>query len=198
MNTRQHHYQRIKTLLKCDEFDMYLFGSQVYGTALYDSDWDYYVIGLGFEVGQEIRNGDLNFHVMNPAHYQALLDQHHVGAVEIFFANNTPFEFNVDKTKLRSEFSRTASNSWVKAKKKLTVEPEEFRPIGLKSLWHSLRILQLGIQLAETGQIVDFSEANTYFEDIVHSNLDWEQLKEQYQPVYNSLASKFRNVAPKE
>lgn len=99
-------------------------------------------------------------------------------------------------SKLREEISKRASNSFVKCKKKLTVETNEER-IGLKSLFHSLRMIDFGIQIAETGRIYDFTASNHYLYDIFEIGPNWDKLKEKYQPIYNQLSSKFREVAPK-
>lgn len=81
-------------------------------------------------------------------------------------------------------------------KKKLTVEVES-EHIGTKSLWHSLRILMFGIQIAKHGKIIDWQEANKYSDDIKY-NPSWEYLKHQYQPIKNELASEFRVLVPLE
>jgi hypothetical protein len=112
---------------------------------------------------------------------------------EVLFSDAQQYdEFEIDYDKIREEFSRIASNSWVKCKKKLIIEKDYNPYIAKKSLFHSLRILMFGIQIMKLGKIVDFSEANIYYKDIMDSPNDWEYLKEKYQPIYNKLKSEFR------
>lgn len=102
-------------------------------------------------------------------------------------------DFAINRRKIRENFSKTASNSWVKCKKKLTVEKDFAPRIGKKSLWHSLRLIMFGIQLLDFGKIVNYQEANQYYNDIVNNpSNNWEEFKAKYQPIYNSLKTKFR------
>lgn len=180
------------------------YGSHVYGTNTYQSDNDYIVIvkdGTNHDDQYILHDGDYN--VFSETHFQQLLNDQSIIAIEAFFTpsektigNLNQFTYAVNKAKLRENISRNASNSFVKCKKKLTVETNEER-IGVKSLFHSLRMLTFGIQLAETGRITDFSEANHYLNEINEIGYNWDKLKEKFQPIYNSLSTKFREVAPK-
>lgn len=98
-----------------------------------------------------------------------------------------------DMEKVRRQFSRTASNSWVKCKKKLIV-PESYDPyVAKKSLWHSLRILMFGTQIVEAGRIADYAEANGLYAEIMACPDDWDELDRRYRPVRNGLRSRFRS-----
>ena len=72
----------------------------------------------------------------------------------IYFGNPDNYiqYFNKDdKWGIRQSISATASNSWAKAHKKMTVEKDLDIYKGKKSLFHSLRILMFGNQLCEFG-----------------------------------------------
>lgn len=98
-----------------------------------------------------------------------------------------------DAEMVRRQFSRTASNSWVKAKKKLTV-PDSYDPyVAKKSLWHSLRILMFGTQIVEVGRISDYAEANGLYGEIMAGPDDWDELDKRYRPLRNELRSRFRS-----
>ncbi len=97
---------------------------------------------------------------------------------------------------MRKSISAVVSNSWVKSKKKMLVENEDY--IGRKSMWHSLRILRFGIQIAKHERIVDFAEANVYYNDIVFSDKSYEVLKETYHPIMLAKQTEFRLLALKE
>jgi hypothetical protein len=102
------------------------------------------------------------------------------------------FHFKLNNSLLRNEISAKSSNSWVKASKKLTVEKNS-EYIGKKSLWHSLRIVIFGIQIATKGKIVDYTAANYLYNEIINSgNDDWSYYKDKYQSVFNGLCTEFR------
>jgi pentatricopeptide repeat protein len=71
----------------------------------------------------------------------------------------------------------------------------------LKSLFHCLRLLVFGIQIATYGKITDYSEANHYWEDMWDKNIvpshKWEDYKAMYQPELNRLKSEFIKLCPK-
>jgi predicted nucleotidyltransferase len=78
----------------------------------------------------------------------------------------------------------------------LVDQHEEY--IAKKSLWHSFRIIYFGIQLATTGKIINYSEANYLYDDIVlNSSNDVEYYKQIFLKSHNELMTKFRLVAPK-
>ena len=122
----------------------------------------------------------------------------HIRALEGLFGPYSflKFEVNVkmDNEALREAISQKASHSFVKAKKKIEVE-KELR-IGQKSLFHSLRILEFGIQIAQTGKIFDFTQSNHYWEEISKIS-DWAELNRIYKPIYNKLHTEFKLACPK-
>jgi len=134
-----------------------------------------------------------------------MLDEHEISALECLFLPPSPpfvmlnklnYEFKLDLPKLRKAISHKSSNSFVKCKKKLEVEHDYY--IGKKSLWHSLRMLMFGTQIAKFGEIVNYCEANKFWKEIVMSERnDWLYFKEKYQPIFNELSTEFRKVAPK-
>lgn len=180
-------------------------GSRIYGTASKSSDCDYMAIvdddlledkATGFEFFK--KNINLQFYTYTD--FQKHLDEHKVHALEGYFLPESlikdNFHFELDLTILRSSFSEKASNSFVKAKKKIEVEKDFY--IGWKSLFHSLRILDFGSQIAEKGYIEDYASASHFWLEIVgEQQYNWKFFKEKYQPIYNRLATRFRELAPK-
>jgi predicted nucleotidyltransferase len=202
---------RVTGLTESQLVSVYQYGSRVYGTANHASDWDFIVVANSSIDGQEFRNGDYNVHVYTTDTFQRNIDEHKIHALECIFApkefvlvDNRRWAFKLDRSKLRHELSAKASNSWVKCKKKLTVEVgQEY--IGVKSLFHSLRLVIFGIQIAQQGSITDYGAANQHWSDIdnyykgmkASGEFSWDTLKEHYQPIYNQLCSDFRKVAEK-
>ena len=181
--------------------NIYVFGSQVYGTTTNNSDWDFIMIANTPNTNQEIHSGDFNIHVMTEDHFLKNLKDHHSSSVEAFF---TPKEFRLQEDvkfdwkpnipSLRHSFSHISSNSWVKAKKKM--EQGDYY-IGVKSLFHSLRIPIFGIQIAQTGSIYDFSVANYIHDKIFSKEWTWNELDSEFRPLRNSILTDFRNITTK-
>lgn len=179
------------------------YGSRVYGTAKADSDHDYNAVILdkrNIETGEEYRHGDTNVHMYTKNDWQHQLNEHKIHTLEAYYLPDgicrNHFNFDLDLPRLRATLSEKASHSFVKAKKKIEKERDFY--IGWKSLFHSLRILTFGAQIAEMGRITDYSAANHFWTEILtEPHYEWEWYKDKYQPVYNELATKFRKVAPK-
>jgi predicted nucleotidyltransferase len=181
---------------------IYGFGSRVYGTAKNDSDWDWILVANTPNTNQEIRSGNFNIHILTENDFLNCLKEHKSSQVEAFLS---PDEFrileeiNIDWkpniSSLRHSFSHTSSNSWVKAKKK--INQNEYY-IGIKSLFHSLRIPLFGSQIAKSGKIYDFTEAN-WIHDEIFSNekMEWDELDEKFRNLRNKILSDFRLVTQK-
>lgn len=187
----------------------YTYGSRVYGTFQKNSDWDYILIDEQSR-DSEMDMGVINVTYMTPSHFQDLLDRHNITALECYFlpkdlvikASPVPWQFKLSLVKLRHSLSEKASQSFVKAKKKF-VAPYEWadkeRERGKKSLFHSFRILNFGIQIASHGRITDYTAANHIFEEIMtNSSNDWEDYQKRWKPEFNELATEFKKIAPKE
>jgi hypothetical protein len=186
--------------LKKPSQDIFCYGSWVYGTFNENSDRDFIVITD--EVSGQYSDNLLNVSFFTKEEFQEKIWMHEPSALETYFlpkemilkkTNN--YVFMLDKSKLRIQFSSKSSNSFVKAKKKLIVQKDYNPYVGKKSLFHSLRILLFGIQIAKFGKIVDYSEANKLLIPIMRAN-DWGELFEKYKSLYNNLSSDFRKVAP--
>ena len=176
---------------------IYDYGSRVYRTNSEKSDYDYIVVLLNNDgiTSQEIRDENINIHFMNEIDFQAGLNNHKINILECYFQNKHHFKFNLNLKLLREEISGKSSNSFVKAKKKIEVEKEYY--LGWKSLFHSLRIVNFGIQIASQGKIYDYSQSNNYWFDILSMNCyNWEALRIKYKPIYNSLCTDLRKLAP--
>lgn len=186
-----------------DEQDFLLFpyGSQVYLTATEKSDHDFLAIILekDCETGTEYQNDKINIQIYSKEDFSDQLKRHKVKALEVYYNKSCNcslhFPFKLDRSILRESIVEKASHAFVKAKKKIDVEKDFY--IGWKSLFHSLRILTFGIQIAKTEQI-EFSSANNFWREIIENpQYNWQYYKERYQPIYNELATEFRKVAPK-
>lgn len=187
--------------------NIYEWGSRVYQTATEFSDWDYIaIVPDDFpEEPDQYEFGNHTYNIEHESDWLAKLKRNSVEALEClslspkFIVKKTksyPFTFNPDGA--RAAISERASIAWVKGKKKLTIEKDFDWRGGKKSIWHSLRLYMFGTQCAQYGSIVDFTEANSYYNDIVvakHGNTgkeEWEYLKESYHDLNNYWHSKMK------
>ena len=210
------------------------WGSVIYGTSSEKSDKD---IVLIYEYDKEIYDvvqtkdypnlfadelSNIDLHIISSATFQRLLNEHNIMALEVYYHTKDflqdYFEFKLNLDTLRRKISAVVSNSWSKARKKLDI-PEEDDYLGLKSLFHSIRILSFGIDIASSKTIcfssilIDYTMKDNIIlgtERISCSNLlhrikqkyesgwRWKEFKEYYTPIQNANASLFRILAPKE
>lgn len=183
-------------------FNIYLFGSVVYGTADKNSDYDVIMIANNSVESTEIRNGLFNIHIYTPDKFMEDLQWHRINNLECIYApdwaklkETIKFDdFKIDLKKLRHAISHVNSNSWVKCKKKLMIG--EYY-IGVKSLFHSIRVAMFGIQIAKFNKIVDFSCANYIWDKIKRKRWTWEELDEEFRLLNNSTLTEFRKLAEK-
>lgn len=185
--------------------NIYHYGSFVYGTFVDGtSDYDYIVIvpdTMSDLDEQQFEYNNCQYTVHTARNWQEMLDRCDVDAIETYFLpeqfivkETVVFIADITKEKIRNSFSHVASNSFVKCKKKLEVEESYDPKTGKKSLWHSLRIVDFGIQILQNDKIVDYSNMNYLYDEIVKSEeTNWEHFKTKYKPIYNALKTKFRN-----
>ena len=180
------------------------FGSATYGTQTEKSDYDFVAI-VDMDDGYiQFESPDVDIHIMSKHHYLSKLESHDIMALEVHF-NPSPLkkyevDFTINKVKLRHKISAVVSNSWVKAKKKVNLENEDTWT-GYKSLFHSIRILDFGIQMAAHGQIVDYKCSTHVWDEIlekVGAGVEFDEIMEYYKPKHNNKATFFRELAPKE
>ncbi len=188
-------------------YNVYPYGSRVYGNHTDASDHDFIIIA-NRDINEFSLTSDdnkINVHLYSPAAFEDQLVAHKIAALECFFLptekmlkNKLKFFFPLNKEKLRSSISEKASHSWVKAKKKMEVEKDKNIYIAKKSLFHSFRIIDFGIQIAGLNTIKDYSITNEMWIEIAtNPSENWEDYKKQYQDLFNHRMSEFRKFAPK-
>lgn len=188
--------------------NIYQWGSRVYGTVTNKSDWDYNIIVENdyenFQDNAEYENIHMNFYKLSK--WQEMISQNNIETLECLFADKKyisketiKFNLKINQVELRKSISKICSNAYDKCRKKLTIE-KDFAPYtGKKSLWHCIRILLFGIQCAKYGKIIDFTEANKYYDQIVkNQSNDWLYYKDNWQLFCNNLRSEFRKFSEKE
>jgi hypothetical protein len=107
-----------------------------------------------------------------------------------------------DKKKVRHSISQKCSNSFVKAKKKLTVEKDYDRYSSMKSLYHSIRMAVFAYQYGKNG-IISPESCKELYKEIAsdYENNSDEELLElintKYKKIYNEKMRLFRLFYPK-
>lgn len=184
-------------------FNVTIFGSQVYGTANPESDWDIIIVANNSVESTEIRNGKFNIHIYTPDKFKEDLEWHRINNLECIYAPKwaklkesiTYPDFRINLAKLRHATSHISSNSWVKAKKKLELNIDY--GIGVKSLFHSMRIPMFATQIATYGKIKDYSCANFIWDRISKKKWTWIELDIEFRELRNNILTNFRQVAEK-
>lgn len=191
----------------------FLTGSHLFGSNNGQSDKDY--ISVYFDDTDLIfaknhrKNSNPNddYIYFSENEFQGKLNSHDIRILECYYSGQNKefcdsFYFKLDKTILRNSISTVASHSWVKGKKKLTVLSDYDLFAGLKSIFHSLRILDYGLQIAHNGKITDFTSMNYVLLDLwkmsekdTHYEL-WSKIDGKYRSQYNSLKSQFKMACP--
>jgi hypothetical protein len=190
---------------------LYPYGSRVYGTASERSDVDFIAIidhDIDSPTRLDLPHLNANVTVYSAKLFQAKLDEHEISALECFFLperlilkKTIDFSFTLSLPKLRSAISSKSSNSWVKTKKKLTVDKDYAPYIGIKSLFHCFRIIDFGKQIATYGTIKDYGSSNFIWQELIIKRPEewtWQELESKYKYRYNKACTEFRLLAPKE
>jgi hypothetical protein len=147
----------------------------------------------------EVKTPEYNVHIIVPDVFAKYVKDNHIKGIECVFAPDWakiveyPIEFIYKPESFRHNISHTVSNSWVKCKKKL--EQDEYY-IGVKSLFHALRIADFGIQFAKNGMI-DYSTCNEIWREINSRKWTWEELDKRFKSVRNEKLSQFRQLTTK-
>jgi predicted nucleotidyltransferase len=190
-------------------FNVYIFGSRVYGNYDAASDWDIIMVANNsveaVELNKTVQDEysynmnhrfiRYNIHVYTPDRFQKDLDWHRMNNLECIFApdwaklkEDKKYEFKLDLKKLRHASSHISSNSWVKCKKKLLVEGE-YRT-AIKSFFHSIRIPMFATQIARYGKITDFTIANFIWRRLMFEEEAVYDPK-TYLPIYRTIERKW-------
>jgi len=195
-------YQKVLQIIR-EPLNVYIYGSRAYGCNRADADFDFIVVTKDITINETVDHQNINMAVYSIEDFKKKIAEHEISVLECLFLpadkilkQDVGFEFVLDLKQLRRSLSEKSSNSWVKAKKKFDVENQTY--IAKKSLFHSLRILMFGIQLAQHGKIVDFVAANGYWNEIMlNPATDWKTYNSLYKKIYNELKYAFKKAAPK-
>lgn len=189
-----------------DVLAVYPYGSRVYGTSKPMSDYDFIIITKNITRDTLGLSNHVHATIYSLKDYMQRLEDHEISILECM---SLPKEMmvkslihpqlkEINLEKLRHSISGKSSNSLVKANKKLKLyDDRQSHYIGLKSMFHSLRMIRFGIQIATHGKIVDYGECNELYDQMLNETLDWDFLFAKYKPYHNAWMTEFRELAPK-
>lgn len=198
--------------IKCLSF----FGSLVYGTDNIDSDVDLICITNDrSNCGEQYISDDINIKFYSVDEFQFQLDEQEISAIETYCLKDVDssyylvggmdnFKYELNKGKLRASISQLCSHSWQKGKQKLVKVGDYNLTVGLKSIFHSIRIYGLAIDICLHGTITDYSKHNYIYKDLLvmamfdSYNKLWEGIQSKYLSEYKKLRSQFKQLAPKQ
>jgi predicted nucleotidyltransferase len=183
--------------------NIYLYGSRVYGTAKPESDYDIIMIASHLLAHEEKRatvNGVLlNIHIITPDKFTSDLKMPNIMNLECAFApdwaklqEKMTLSYKVEIKRLIKNNLAQSYSSWNGGKRKIR---EYNIDKGIKSIFHSLRMLMFAAQIAEHGKIIDYSVANELYSEITDSDeFEWEYFKEKYLPLKVQLENKLKSL----
>lgn len=201
---------------------VFQYGSHIYGTNTPKSDEDFIVVG-GYspvehhEDNKNIRVFPLQDFIVflemhEPIAFECvsilkLNDNRYVRVIDSKFSNIIDKFYNttLNLVKLRKAFSQKASNSIIKAKNNCLLKNEDCY-IGMKSLFHAIRLMDFGIQIAKHRYIIDFKSMSYVWYEIlkkekdfilVKTEDDWKDIIEPWKKLYNKKHSEFKSVTGK-
>ena len=191
--------------------NIYLFGSTVYGTRNEASDYDYIVVCKELPSFGELYNiEDETFHFHTIRNFELLLGLNEIQTLECLYLpkqfilkEDYRFEAIIDKHNIRTSVSTITSNSFVKGKKKLIVQGDYDKYIAIKSIFHSIRILDFAIQILTENKIVNYSSMNWVMVDLLkiseykESVELWDLINTKYLSLFKQKSSEFKKLAPK-
>ena len=187
--------------------NVYLFGSRVYGTSHERSDWDFLVVTADDAPTEEhLVAGDINAALYDRTTFARLLDGNSVWALESQFLPPAMVwketldlrgAFRIDPALLRRSVCAEAGYAWGKARRLIEREGDLYR--GKKNLFHALRFLIFGAQLAREGRIVDYGAANHHLAALLpREEADWRTYRTAVEGEFHRLRREFTALVPHE
>jgi hypothetical protein len=168
-------------------------GSRVYGTATATSDEDFVAVLARRDAKQDLVFGDdVNVVVHGLDSFREAVAGQSVFALECLFLAaehrlldpKPAFVFKLDRAKLAASATARSTSDFKKAAKQFEDEPVASK----KKLFHALRIPMFALQIARSGRITDYGQANHHWAAIRdHESPDWGDYARLYGPVRDDL-----------
>lgn len=168
-----------KLNLSNEVLNTYLFGSRVYGNFTEKSDWDFTIILNTSKINQKNTQqyGEFDVNFYSKKEFEQMIKDYKFNAIEAIYLpkkfkyiENIDYlkEFKLDKDKLKKS-AKEELDLYLKNAKDLWNNNKY--PKSKKKLYHGIRTVLFTNQLLEHEKIIDYTEANSY----------WEKMKGKYQ-----------------
>lgn len=192
-------------------WNVYPYGSHVYGNATEDSDEDFVVVfkrsilKSGAFKDNAVSNEDRTVQgsAFSRGGFQDAINNYNMTALECVFLPKDMVlketkDYKIEKYMERDMVKKVvtqASNSWHIAYRRWIMqrkvdELEPYLDQIKRGLWHSLRILTFGLQMKERQEIYDYASANSYKKEIVQ---DADFHPDKYEKVRDELIERLRS-----
>lgn len=179
------------------------YGSRIYGTNDYNSDYDFLVIIKSGTDRQEKSYNEINVAIYSVDSFQDKINQHKIVALEGFFLpkekclkSTKDLKFKLNKSILSEELVKRANEDWNKAKNRFDAIDDLYR--AKKTLFHGFRVLDFGIQIVKNNTIKDYSSMNFLWHelnDFVFGK--WEEYEGKYSEYFNLKMDEFKRISNK-
>jgi hypothetical protein len=197
--------------------NIFLTGSRVYGTQNEKSDYDIYLIVSDEyykKISRELKKwntnftednqclyfGEYNINLFSHSFFQGKLQQNWLQALmcmdlgkEFVIHEDFVFEYEILYRRLGRSVVGEAGKKFEMARRKWF----EWDLYSCKKyIVHAVRDLMLGTQVVKYGKIVDYTEANNlYFEVLALKSDQWKDHEDRFHPVYEKYKNLFEDVA---
>lgn len=179
--------------------NVYVYGSQVYGYNRPDSDFDITLVAPNLERHKEIKNKKYNVHIVTPDSFKEdLFNDYKITYLECIMApdwarlqEKINYSLPIVRDKLKAKILSQSFSTWRNAKQKM-IEGDIER--GVKSAFHSFKILNFGLQIAQNGKIINFAECNELLAEMNEDFFyEWYQIRDKYLSRKIELETKLKN-----
>jgi predicted nucleotidyltransferase len=163
--------------------NVYVFGSQVYGYAKPESDFDIVLVAPGL-IGKEIKDPQYNIHHILSDVFKSRLKEYNIQALECYFApewailqEKEKYVLDFNKSKMIASFLTQSNAMWKHSKFKM-LEGDINR--SMKSAFHSIKTLMFGIDIIQHSKITDFDLTKFHDDFFSEYYFEWKDLKNAF------------------
>ena len=178
-------------------------GSRVYGTAHASSDEDFVAVLARRDARQDLVFRDrVNVITHGLDSFREAIAGQSVFALECLFLPtehrikdpDPAFTYKLDRSKLAASAMSRSSSDFAKGKKRFVEEPLSSK----KKLFHALRVPMFALQIARSGRITDYGQANHHWTAIRDdASVEWVDYERRYGPVRDELVKELAALAAK-
>jgi len=172
----KNHYSLILTNCNIKDenvINVYPFGSKVYKTDNYKSDYDYILVSnKDFNKEDRRKFSNINVNIYSENYFLEQLKRHRMSTLECFFLPKDLLlketkqynNFKINSVALQKYALEKSNEDWTRALKLSIIKEES---LFVKAIFHSLRTLDFAKQIIESGQIINYQSCNDYWEDLL-------------------------------